>query len=101
METFGLVVTICGGLGTIAALAGAVIKLIKTVSRQQEQLREGMRCLLRSQILVIYYSCKDKGTIRQYQRENADALDAAYVALGGNSFIEDVYEEIRELTVVS
>ena len=101
MESFGVVVTICSGAAVIIGLVSTIIALIKNIKKQNALIREGLCCLLRSQILNNYYACKDKGTIRQYQRENVDALDAAYVALGGNSFIADVYEEIRDLKVTT
>lgn len=63
-------------------------------------LKEGQKCLLRSEILRIYYKFSGVAEIPQQLRQNIDYLYEAYVSLGGNSFISDVYEEIREWKIV-
>lgn len=62
---------------------------------------EGQRCQLRTAMLHTYYDCKDSKTIRQYERENFDKLYIAYKKLGGNSFIDDIYEKIRSYAVIT
>lgn len=61
----------------------------------------GMRCLLRSEMLRTYYHNKDREKIRQYEKENFVFLYKAYKALKGNSFIDDIYKEVRTWEVVS
>lgn len=61
----------------------------------------GMRCLLRSEMLRTYYHNKDCGKIRQYEKENFVYLYNAYKALKGNSFIDDIYKEVRTWEVVT
>ena len=61
----------------------------------------GMRCLLRSEMLRIYYHNKDREKIRQYEKENFVFLYKAYKALKGNSFIDDIYKEVRTWEVIS
>ena len=62
----------------------------------------GLKCLLRSEMLRIYYSHKEKAegndtiTIRQYALENFVFLYKAYKALKGNSFIDKIYKEVIE-----
>lgn len=112
MRTFELIVSVCGGLSTIFTLLAILIKPIREklfgIKAQREQMKaqaevqnKGIECLLRSQILSTYYACLDKGEIRQYQRENVTLLYMAYKAMGGNSFIQDVYDKIREFKVIS
>lgn len=62
---------------------------------------EGMRCQLRADMLNIYYKCKDKGEIRQYEAEHFEKCYHAYKALKGNSFIDDIYNKVRDWTVNS
>ena len=81
----------------ILIVAGAAVPVIVWVSR----IVEGQRCQLRSNMLSTYYNCKEKETIRQYERENFDKLYAAYKKLGGNSFVDDIYKEIRTYDVVT
>lgn len=61
----------------------------------------GMRCLLRSEMLRTYYHNKEREKIRQYEKENFIYLYKAYKALKGNSFIDDIYNEIRTWEVLS
>ena len=50
----------------------------------------GMRCLLRSEMLRTYYHNKESEKIRQYEYENFIFLYKAYKALKGNSFIDKI-----------
>lgn len=61
----------------------------------------GMKCLLRAEMLQIYYHNREKKTIRQYEYENFLALYAAYKALRGNSFIDKIKKEVDEWEVVT
>lgn len=61
----------------------------------------GMRCLLRSDILHIYYQYKDTKKIRQYELENFVFLYKAYKALKGNSFIDKIYKEVMTWEVIT
>lgn len=61
----------------------------------------GMKCQLRSDMLHIYYHNKDAKKIRQYEKENFVYLYKAYKALKGNSFIDDIYNEVRHWEVIS
>lgn len=62
---------------------------------------QGIKCLLRSEMLRIYYHNKDNETIRQYENENFIALYKAYKALRGNSFIDKIHKEIMSWKVIS
>ncbi len=61
----------------------------------------GMKCLLRSEMLRIYYHNKETETIRQYELENFVFLYKAYKALKGNSFIDKIYNEVMSWEVVT
>ena len=76
---------------TLVAGAGAV--LWKVFVRLNAVV-DGIRCQLRSEMLRTYYRHKDEGCIRQYEMENFEHNFAAYTALGGNSFITNVHEEV-------
>ena len=62
---------------------------------------EGIRCQLRTELLRTYYRRKDEKTIRQYEMENFEHNYKAYAALGGNSFIGNVHEEVSSWEIVS
>ena len=55
---------------------------------------QGIKCLLRSEMLRTYYNNKDDKKIRQYELENFIMLYKAYKALKGNSFIDRIYNEV-------
>lgn len=61
----------------------------------------GMKCLLRSEMLRTYYHNKDAEKIRQYEYENFIFLYKAYKALKGNSFIDKIYKEVQLWEIVT
>ena len=84
-------------IGEIGVLLGVVIPLIVSIKK----VANGTKCQLRSEMLHIYYRNYIEGIIRQYEYENFVALYEAYKALGGNSFIDKIYEEVKHWEVVS
>lgn len=88
----------------ITVIVGAVVLLIKPIREKflgTELTREGLKCLLRAEMLHTYYRHKNEGQIRQYALENFIACYNAYKALGGNSFIDRIDEEVREWEVTT
>lgn len=81
----------------IGVLLGVIVPVIATIRK----VSNGQRCLLRSDMLRIYYNSRESGKIRQYEYENFVALYEAYKALGGNSFIEKINSEVKELEIIS
>lgn len=100
METFNTIVSMVSGamviIGFLSMIIKPVRKKILSDNERDSLYAAGMQCILRSEILSIYYHNSEKKTIRQYERENLESLYAAYRALGGNSFIKDLYNEMRE-----
>lgn len=84
-------------IGEISILMGAVVPMIVTIRK----VANGTKCQLRSEMLRIYYHNHQGNTIRQYEYENFVALYEAYKALGGNSFIEKIYTEVKTWEIVS
>lgn len=62
---------------------------------------QGIKCLLRSEMLRTYYHNKDREKIRQFELENFIALYKAYKALRGNSFIDKIYKEVMSWEVIT
>lgn len=58
----------------------------------------GQQCVLRSEITHTYYSHVDEESpaLREYERKNLDDLFAGYKALGGNHFVDDIYNTMRK-----
>ena len=82
-------------ISEVMIIVGFAIPVIVWVHR----IVEGQKCQLRTAMLHTYYRCKDFEEIRQYERENFDKLYCAYKKLGGNSFVDDIYKEIRTYNV--
>lgn len=83
----------------ILTCAILLIKPLREWVMGMEDVREGQRCLLRSQIVRIYYSNLDTQTMKQYEYEHMTACYKAYKRLGGNSFIDHIYSEMETWTI--
>lgn len=89
--------TIATFLTEIGVLLGVVVGIVVFFRK----IADGIKCLLRSKMLEIYYRNKDAKTIRQYEKENFVLLYITYKVLKGNSFIDDINEEVKTWEVVS
>jgi hypothetical protein len=83
-------------IAEVSVLLGVVIPVIVCVVK----IANGQKCLLRTDMLQIYYHNREKRIIRQYEYENFVMLYEAYKALKGNSFIDKIYEEVHEWEIV-
>lgn len=83
----------------IVTCAVLLVKPLREWVMGVEDVREGQRCLLRSQIVRIYYHNVDNQTLRQYEYELLVACYKAYKRLGGNSFIDHIYNEMQTWTI--
>lgn len=94
-------------MGEIAALTTLVAELLALIGAitpiflSVRKVSQGQRCLMRSDMLSIYYHNREKRTIRQYEYENFVMLYEAYKALKGNSFIDRIKKEVDEWDVVT
>lgn len=84
------VTTIAALITEIGILLGVIIPVIVWIRK----IKDGQKCMLRSEMLRTYYHNKD-GKIRQYEYENFVLLYESYKALGGNSFIDKIYNEVK------
>lgn len=88
----------------ISALVGEFVTLIGIlipIIFDNRKTKIGQRCLLRSEMLKIYYANREKKTIRQYEYENFVMLYEAYKALKGNSFIDKIFEEVSSWEILT
>lgn len=100
MQAALVIFEIITGLVAFSTLATIVVKPIREKVFNINRSKEGERCLLRSEMLRIYYQYLETKKIRQYEFENFIKLYQAYKALGGNSFIDEIYNEVTTWTVV-
>lgn len=80
---------------------GALVGILSPIVIGMRKISAGTKCQLRSEMLRIYYHNYQDGYIRQYEYENFVALYEAYKALGGNSFIDKIYSEIKTWEVIT
>ena len=66
----------------------------KTLRNEIELGREANICLVRDRITHIYFKNLKNKTIKSYELENLTKLYALYTKLGGNSYVQTIYETI-------
>lgn len=84
----------------ILAFVAVMVKPVREKIFGIGVVREGQRCLLRSEIVRIYYRHVEEKHLREYEYENLVHCYKAYKQLDGNSFVDHIYEEMQEWTVV-
>lgn len=100
MEIVLVITQIASCITALVAALSVLIKPIRERLFQSKRSIEGEKCLLRSEMLRIYYKNLDSRVIHQFEMENFLKLYEAYKALGGNSFIEEVHEEVSKWTII-
>lgn len=100
MEVWQPIVDRAGDICQIATCAALLIRPVREWLLGTEALREGQRCLLRSEIVRIYYRhLKDK-QLQEYEFRNLMQCYQAYKALKGNSFIDHIHGEMQAWEIV-
>lgn len=101
MEHLLLLAEIAGAITGIAACICLIAKPIRNKVLGLDDIKDGQKCLLRSEMLHTYYKHREVNQIRQYEYENFVFLYEAYKALGGNSFIDHIYKEVQSWEVTT
>lgn len=102
-----IIMTIAQIASCITATAAALALLIRPirerlfrVKKDNDAERNGLKCLLRSELLKIYYRYRDVEEIPQYEAEHFVQLYEAYKNLGGNSFINEIHDIVITWKVI-
>ena len=61
--------------------------------------KESVKCLLRSEIVRIYYANRERRARHSFEYENVAMLYHAYKEMGGNGTCEHLYNECKRLKV--
>lgn len=85
---------------SITTCAALIIKPVREWLLGTEAIREGQRCLLRAEIVRLYYRHREEKKLREYEFKLLEQCYKAYRALGGNSFIDRIYEEMQEWEII-
>ena len=101
LEVITMILQILSLITSFAAAAAIIIKPIREKLFDTRRTQEGQRCMLRAEMLSIYYRGQDAGgKLRQYDYQNFVLLYAAYKALDGNSFIDTINEKVKNMEVI-
>lgn len=93
MET--VILRVAGVLAALGTIGGGAVWVYRTV----KSFGDGIKCLLRKDMMDTYYRNRDDETLHEYEKKNFLFEYEAYKALGGNSFIDDVSKKVREWAV--
>jgi len=101
MEQLMWLSQLCSCLTATAGAALLLIRPLREAATGTRHLRDGLKCLLRSNLLRTYYRNRERGAIRQYEYENFLYEYKAYRALGGNSFLEKIHSEVSKWDIIT
>lgn len=68
--------------------------------QEANRAKETDKCLIRIEIVSIYYKYCANREIKQYAFENLALLYHQYKALGGNSFVDKVWKEAKGWRII-
>lgn len=91
---FGLIVA-----GLTAGFA-RISKRMKEEKVRNQAIENGVRDILRMQILDTYEKCKAAGQVTVSRKDAIDSAYKSYHALGGNGTITQVHNEMMEMPIV-
>lgn len=104
MDTAVTTAIISASATVIVALITNIIALhkVKTdnkkeINKETTAIKEGVKAMLRAQIVQAYEKANSKGYAPIYARENFEGLYEQYKALGGNGVIEDIRNKFFNL----
>lgn len=81
----------------ITALWGVFIATMKRAYKKQKATDDGLRSLLRADMIRTYEKAAEKGYAPIYIRDSFEDCFASYVALGGNGVITDMHNRLLNL----
>ena len=101
MEVLSQISSFCSVWTVIFTTLVLFIKPLREKALGTRDIKEGQKCLLRSEMLRVYYKNRSEDKIRQYEYENFVFCYKAYKKLGGNSFIDHIKDEVDKWEVLS
>ena len=100
MEMLKALVGHAGDICQIATCAALLIKPVREAILGTGLIREGLRCLLRAEIVRLYYRHRDGKQLREYEYKNLEFCYRAYKALKGNSFVDHIHAEMQDWEII-
>lgn len=85
---------------SIATCAALIIRPVREWIMGTEAIREGQRCILRAEIVRMYYRHREDKQLKEFEFKLQEQCYGAYKALKGNSFIDHIHGEMQEWEIV-
>ena len=101
MEKIAQAAALCSEVTVILAAVAMLVKPLRNKLLGLDKLTDALKCQLRHDMLHTYYRHREDRTIRQYELEDFLFLYRGYKALGGNSFIDRIKDEVDDWEVMS
>ena len=89
-----------GDVCQIITCGAILIKPARDWIMGTEAIKEGQRCLLRAEIVRMYYRHKEDRALREFEFKLREQCYKAYKILKGNSFIDHIYQEMMEWEII-
>lgn len=89
------------GFGILISVVTYFYRLLKNYKRIIISMKNGVRSLLKVEIIRKYYEYKEKGGISMHERQIVEDLYTEYVNLGGNGIVKQLCDEINELPILN
>lgn len=90
--------------GLVTAGVGIALRRISKALQKEkvrnQAIEDGVRDILRMQILDTYEKCTQAGKISVSRKDAIDSAYRSYHALGGNGTITQVHNEIMEMPII-
>lgn len=94
---------IAGYAADISCIIALVMMLIRPLREKvfgDKKVKEGYKCLLRSEIVRTYYRNLGTKQLHQFEFENLCYCYKAYKQIGGNSFVDHIFAEMQEWEII-
>lgn len=92
-----IILTVIGFI--VTGILGYLVAKVKEYKSKESNQEKALKCLLRSAITSKYYVYTELGKIPIYEREDVIYLREQYKAMGGNSYIDEIFPEIMKLPI--
>ena len=87
----------------VSGLTAGVTRINKKLKEERirnEAIENGVRDILRMQILDTYDACRAAGVISVSRKDAIDSAYSSYHALGGNGTITHVHSELMDMPII-
>ena len=86
-------------LDRLSALVQTTVSQNDELKDEMEKQSKALQASLRNSILNVYNRCSDRQYITSFELQNLSQLYENYKALGGNSFISQCVERLKNLDI--